>query len=112
MESMAHRPPAAEPDMALIYLSFLFDRLHGAPGAPERNCAVLDALAWQILDKRPKTLLGLALAARAERWLRRYLWMLDIDSLSPSDQAARLVVDLAMRLRVATSHDCPTSHTI
>jgi hypothetical protein len=95
MKSMAQRPPAAEPDMALLYLSFLFDRLHGAP---ERNCAVLDALAWQILDKRPKTLLGLALAARAERWFRRYLWMQDIDSLSPSDQAARLVVDLAMRL--------------
>jgi hypothetical protein len=93
--SMSQRPPAAEWDMALLYLSFLFDKLLNAP---KRNCAMLDALAWQILHEDPKTPLGLALSARAEMWLRRHLWMLDFDSLSPSDRAARLVIDSAMRL--------------
>ena len=78
-----------------MFLSFLFNELHKEP---ERNCAMLDGLAWQILDKGPKTPIGLALAAQAERWLCRYLWMRDIDSLSPSDRAARLVIDSAMRL--------------
>ena len=48
--------------------------------------AELDALAWHILDKRPKTLLGLAIRARAEKHLCRYLWTVDFESLPPSDQ--------------------------
>src|SRR5512139_1765826 len=52
------------------------------PPAAERNCAMLDGLAWQILDKGPKTPIGLALAAQAERWLCRYLWMRDIEPLA------------------------------
>lgn len=108
MKNILQRPPAAEPDMALMFLSFLFDELHKDP---ESNCAMLDGLAWQILDKGPKTPIGLALAAQAERWLCRYLWMRDIDSLSPSDRAARLVIDSAMRLaatdgRAAFIHSC------
>src|SRR6516164_1518289 len=43
--------------------------------------AELDALAWHILDKRPKTLLGLAIRARAEKHLCRYLWTVDFESL-------------------------------
>ena len=48
--------------------------------------AELDALAWHILDKRPKTLLGLAIRARAEQHHCRYLWTVDFESLPPSDQ--------------------------
>jgi hypothetical protein len=99
MKSMSQRPPAAEPDIAILYLSFLFNELHKAP---EPNCAMLDALALEILDKGPKTTFELALAARAESWLRRHLWTLDIDSLAPSDQAARLVIESAMRLAAHT----------
>jgi hypothetical protein len=83
----------AEPDLALLYLGFLFETLHDAP---ERDDAMLDALAGQILDERPKTLLGLAIKACVAKWLRRHLWMADFDSLSPSDQAARVVIDSAM----------------
>jgi hypothetical protein len=95
MNDMAQPPQAAEPDMALLYLSFLFEELHHAP---ERNCAMLDALARQMMVRCPKTPLGLALSACAEKWLRRHLWMLDFDSLSPSDQAARIVIDGAIRI--------------
>jgi hypothetical protein len=95
MKNLSQRPPAAEPDMALLFLGSLFETLHQAP---ERDDAKLDALAMHILDEGPKTLLGLVIRARAEKWLRRHLWMLDFDSLSPSDQAARLVIDSAMRL--------------
>jgi hypothetical protein len=48
----------AEPELALLYLGSLFETLHDAP---ERDDAMLDALAGQILDERPKTLLGLAI---------------------------------------------------
>jgi hypothetical protein len=60
--------------------------------------AELDALAWHILDKRPKTLLGLAIRARAEKHLCRYLWTVDFESLPPSDQGARVVTECAMML--------------
>src|SRR6516162_241767 len=60
--------------------------------------AELDALAWHILDKRPKTLLGLAIRARAEKHLCRYLWTVDFERLPPSDQAARVVIECAMLL--------------
>ena len=65
---------------------------------PERNEAKLDALAWHILDKRPKTLLGLAIRARAEKHLCRYLWMVDLEKLPPSDRAAHVVIECAMLL--------------
>jgi hypothetical protein len=85
----------AEPDLALLYLGFLFETLHDAP---ERDDAMLDALAGQILDERPKTLLGLAIKALVAKWFHRHLWMADFDSLSPSDQAARVAIDSAMRI--------------
>src|ERR1700752_3775660 len=50
------------------------------------------------LDKRPKTLLGLAIRARAEKHLCRYLWTVDFERLPPSDQAARVVIECAMLL--------------
>ncbi|MGC2823646.1 MAG: hypothetical protein WA322_05335 [Pseudolabrys sp.] len=100
---MSQQSPAAEPDMALLFLGSLFETLHRAP---ERDDAKLDALAMHILDEGPKTLLGLVIRARAEKWLRRHLWMLDFDSLSPSDQAARVVIDTAMRLGAPS---CPAS---
>jgi hypothetical protein len=44
--------------------------------ARHRDDALLHGLARHItLDEHPKTLLGLAVAARAEKWLRRRLWM-------------------------------------
>ena len=40
--------------------------------AADPDMALLDALAGHIiLDEHPKTLLGLAITARAEKWLRR-----------------------------------------
>src|SRR5215467_8009603 len=53
---------------------------------------------WDVLDKRPKTLLGLAIRARAERHLCRYLWTVDFERLPPSDQAARVVTACATLL--------------
>jgi hypothetical protein len=96
----APRPqPTTDPDMALLFLGSLLAMLHHAP---ERDEAMLDALAAQItLDGRPKTLLGLTIRAYAEKWLRRRLWMLDFESLPPSDQAVRLVTDSAMRIDCA-----------
>jgi hypothetical protein len=83
--------------MALVYLGSLFETVdYTCP--PERDEAKLDALAWHILDKRPKTLLGLAIRARAEKHLCRYLWTVDFESLPPSDQAARVVTECAMLL--------------
>jgi hypothetical protein len=83
--------------MALLYLGSLFETLdYTLP--PERDEAKLDALAWHILDKRPKTLLGLAIRARAEKHLCRYLWTVDFERLPPSDQAARVVIECAMLL--------------
>jgi hypothetical protein len=69
---------------------------------PERDEAKLDALAWHILGKRPKTLLGLAIRARAEKHLCRYLWTVDFKRLPPSDQAARVVIECAMLLSSRT----------
>jgi len=81
--------------MALLYLGSLFETLdYTLP--PERDEAKLDVLAWHILDKRPKTLLGLAIRARAEKHLCRYLWTVDFERLPPSDQAARVVIECAM----------------
>src|SRR5207247_741916 len=49
-----------------IYLGSLFETLdYTLP--PDCDEAKLDALAWHILDKRPMTLLGLAIRARAEK---------------------------------------------
>jgi hypothetical protein len=85
----------ADPDMALLFLGSWFATLHDAP---KRNHAKLNALAWHILGERPKTLLGLAIKACAEKWLRRRLWMVDFDILSPSEQRACVVIEIATRL--------------
>jgi hypothetical protein len=87
-----------ERDLVLVYLASSFVKLHDAG---ERDEATLDALAELILCERAQTLLGLALRAFADKWLRRHLWMVDFDSLSPSDQAARRVIDSAMRITAA-----------
>jgi hypothetical protein len=97
MNNLPQPPQPAEPDMALLYLGSLFESLDDTL-PPERDEAKLDALAWHILDKRPKTLLGLAIRARAERHLCRYLWKVDFERLPPSDQAARVVIECAMLL--------------
>jgi hypothetical protein len=95
MNNPSQRPQPAEPDMVLLFLgSFLEDLLH----APVRDDAKLDALAMQILDEGPKTLLGLVIRLRAEKWLRRHLWALAFDSLSPLDQGVCVVIDSAMRI--------------
>ena len=97
MNNLSQPPQPTEPDMALLYLGSLFESLdYTLP--PERDEAKLDALAWHILDKRPKTLLGLAIRARAEKHLCRYLWTVDFERLPPSDQAARVVIECAMLL--------------
>jgi len=95
MNSQLSQP--TEPDMALLFLGSLFETVD-CTLLPERDEAKLDALAWHILDKRPKTLLGLAIRARAEKHLCRYLWSVDFEKLPPSDQAARVVTECAMRL--------------
>ena len=97
MNNLSQPPQPTEPDMALLYLGSLFETLdYTLP--PARDEAKLDALAWHILDKRPKTLLGLAIRARAEKHLCRYLWTVDFERLPPSDQAARVVIECAMLL--------------
>jgi hypothetical protein len=79
----------------LLFLgSFFEDLLH----APVRDDAKLDALAMQILDEGPKTLLGLVIRVCAEKWLRRHLWTLAFNSLSPLDRGVRVVIDSAMRI--------------
>jgi hypothetical protein len=96
MNSQPLSPKPAEPDLALIYFGSLFETLRQAP---ESNESALDALVGHIiLDERPKTKLGLALRANAEKWLRRDLWAAEFKSLSPSDQAVRILVDSAMRM--------------
>ena len=51
----------------LLYLGSLFETLdYTLP--PGRDEAKLDALAWHILDRHPKTLLGLAIRASAENF--------------------------------------------
>jgi len=94
---------ATEPDLALVYLASFFESLDCTP-PPQGDDAKLDALAWLILDKRPKTLLGLAIRARAEKHLCRYLWTVDFERLPPSDQAARVVIERAMLLARRPSH--------
>ena len=60
MNNLSQTPQPTEPDMALLFLGSLFETLdYTLP--PERDEAKLDGLAWHILDKRPKTLLGLAI---------------------------------------------------
>ena len=87
--------PPADADMALLFLGSWFENLLHAP---ERHQATLDALAGHIiLGERPKTLLGLVITAVAEKWLRRQLWMVDFDSLTPSDQGVRVVIDAVLR---------------
>ena len=98
MNNLSQPPQPAETDMALLCLGSLFEALHHTP---EREVATLDALAELILEERPRTLFGLVIASRAEKWLRRHLWMVDFGSPSPSDQAARIVIDSALRLDCA-----------
>src|SRR5215475_11152299 len=97
MNNLSQPPQPTEPDVALLFLGSLFETLdYTLP--PERDEAKLDALAWHILDKRPKTLLGLAIRARVEKHLCRYLWSVDFERLPPSDQAACVVIECAMML--------------
>ena len=42
----------------------------------------------------------LVIRARAEKWLRRHLWTLAFDSLSPLEQGVCVVIDSAMRYRL------------
>ena len=97
MNNLSQPPQPIEPDMALLFLGSLFETLdYTLP--PDRDEVKRDALAWHILDKRPKTLLGLAIRARAEKHLCRYLWTVDFERLPPSDQGARVVTECAMML--------------
>jgi hypothetical protein len=57
MNSLSQPPQPTEPDMALLFLGSLFETLDDTL-PPERNEAKLDGLAWHILNKRSKTLLG------------------------------------------------------
>jgi hypothetical protein len=95
MNYLSQPPQPAEPDTTLLFLGSFFEDLHHAP---VRDDAKLDALAMLILDESPKTLLGLVIRARAENWLRRHLWALAYDSLSPLEQGVRVVIDSAMRI--------------
>ena len=97
MNNLSQPPQPTEPDLALLFLGSLFETVD-CTLPPERDEAKLDGLAWHILDKRPKTLLGLAIRASAEKQLCRYLWSVDFERLPPSDQAARVVTECAMRL--------------
>ena len=74
-------PQATEPDLARVYLASLFETLD-CTLPPERDEAKLDAHARHIVDKRPKTLLGLAHRRRAEKHLR-YLRTVDFEGLRP-----------------------------
>jgi hypothetical protein len=95
MNNLSQPPQPVEPDMTLLFLASYFEDLHRAP---VRDDAKLDALAMHILDEGPKTLLGLVIKARAEKWLRRHLWTLAYDSLPPLDRGVRVVIDGAMRI--------------
>jgi hypothetical protein len=108
MNNLSQPQQPAEPDMALLYLGSLFETLDDTL-PPERNEPKLDALAMHILGKRPKSLLGLAIRARAEKHLCRYLWTVDFERLPPSDQAARVVIECAMLL--GSSRPCDRSET-
>jgi hypothetical protein len=68
-EQRRSRPSPLIRTWRLLFLGSFFETLHGAP---HRDNAMLDALAGHIiLDEHLKTLLGLAITARAEKWLRR-----------------------------------------
>jgi len=95
MNNLSQAPQPTEPDMALLFLGSLFETLDYTLMS-ERDETKLNALAWHILDKRPKTLLGLAIRTRAEKHLCRHLWTVDFERLPPSDQAARVVIECAM----------------
>src|SRR5215467_14231706 len=97
MNNLSQPPQPTEPDMALLFLGSLFETVD-CTLPPERDEAKLDALAMHILDEGPKTLLGLVIRARAEKWLRRHLWTLAYDSLSPLEQGVRVVIDSTMRI--------------
>ena len=97
MNNPSQPPQPAQPDMPLLLLGSFFEDLHHAP---VRDDAKLDALAMQILDEGPKTLPGLVIRTRAEKWLRRHLWTLPFDSLSPLEQSLCVVIDSAMRYRL------------
>jgi hypothetical protein len=97
MNNLSQPPQPTQPDMALLLLGSFFEDLHHAPVPDD---AKLDALAMRILDEGPKTLLGLVIRARAEKWLRRHLWTLAFDSLSPLEQGVCVVIDCAMRYRL------------
>ena len=84
-----------EPDLALIYLGSLFETLQEESAGDD---TALEALAAQILEHRAQTPLGLVIKARATKWLSRHLWMTDFDTLSPSEQAVRVVIDSAARI--------------
>src|SRR5215831_17627224 len=83
MNNLSQAPQPTEPDMALLFLGSLFETLDYTL-VPERDETKLNALAWHILDKRPKTLLGLAIRARAEKHLCRHLWTVDFERLCSS----------------------------
>jgi hypothetical protein len=95
MNNLLQPPQPVEPDTTLLFLGSFFEDLQHAP---VRDDAKLDALAMHILDEGPKTLLGLVIRARAEKWLRRHLWTLAYDSLSPLEQGVRVVIDSTMRI--------------
>ena len=97
MNNLSQAPQPTEPDMALLFLGSLFETLDYTL-VPERDETKLDALAWHILNKSPKTLLGVAIRARAEKHLCRHLWTMDFERLPPFDQAARVVIECAMLL--------------
>src|SRR5262245_57889458 len=63
LSQLSQPPQPTEPDMALLYLGSLFETVDCTLPL-ERDEAKLDALAWHILNRRPKTLLGLAIRAR------------------------------------------------
>jgi hypothetical protein len=85
MNNLSQPPQPTKPDIALLYLGSLFETLdYTLP--PERDEAKLDALAWHILDKRPKTLLGLAIWPLGPGRICRYLWTVDFERLPPSDR--------------------------
>ena len=87
MNNPSQPPQPAQPDMALLLLGSFFEDLHHAP---VRDDAKLDALAMQILDEGPKTLPGLVIRTRAEKWLRRHLWTLPFDSSRLSNRVFAL----------------------
>jgi hypothetical protein len=97
MNDSSQRPQSAQPDMALLLLGSFFEDLHHAP---VRDDAKLDALAMQILGEGPKTLPGLVIRARAEKWLRRHLWTLAFDTSRLSSRV------FALSSTVRCSIDC------